>query len=317
MADHFVAFWNVENLFDVLDSPRRTEKLQRTLQGELTGWTQSVLDRKVRQLCSIIVQMNEGKGPDLLGVCEIENRYVLEALRDGLNALNRNYDIVHADAEDHRGIDVAFLYDRDVFTAQETFFHFIVKRYATRDLVQVNFQTAQGNRFVVVGNHWPSRSSGQLESEPYRIIAGETLAYFHQRILEQLGDDTAVLAVGDFNDEPFNRSLVEYALADRQRRKVTQARNPKFFNLMWPIVGQGIGTHYYDNYANVLDQFLANAPLVTGSAGVEIRPDTAKVLRFPEMVSSGYPGPIRFGRGSSLDRDGFSDHYPIAVRVQE
>jgi hypothetical protein len=39
----------------------------------------------------------------------------------------------------------------------------------------------------VSGNYWPSRSGGQLESEGYRAIAGETLGYFHQRILRCTG----------------------------------------------------------------------------------------------------------------------------------
>lgn len=79
--------------------------------------------------------------------------------------------------------------------------------------------STQHNRlFVVVGNHWPARSGGNLESAAYRAIAGETLAYFHERILEVKGVETPVLAMGDFNDEPFDRSLVEYALSTQSRQ---------------------------------------------------------------------------------------------------
>ncbi len=52
--DYFAAFWNLENLFDVANSPRRSEKLRRTLARELKGWTTPVLNRKVSQLASII-----------------------------------------------------------------------------------------------------------------------------------------------------------------------------------------------------------------------------------------------------------------------
>jgi len=318
MPRHHLAFWNLENLFDVQDSPRRTEKLQRTLEGELEGWTRPVLDRKVEQLSSVIAEMNGGDGPDLLGVCEVENRFVLELLVDSLDSLGRDYDIVHANTEDRRGIDVAFLYDPDRFTAGETFNHFIVRRVATRDLVQVNFETADGNRLVVIGNHWPSRSGGQLESEPYRMLAGETLAYFHKRILEELGDDTPVLAMGDFNDEPNNRSITEYALAVRQRQKVINARSPRFLNLMWPIVGEGIGTHYYSNFPNVLDQFLVSRRLLVRSSPVRVLPETADVVRPSRMTADGdYPHPIRYGRKDDVDPDGFSDHFPITVELEE
>src|ERR671914_2916080 len=109
MPDYYVACWNVENLFDEENSPRRTEKLERALRGELRAWSREVLDRKIQQLASIIRQMNGGKGPDLLGVCEIENEFVLDLLVSALGSLNRDYRIAHADTSDLRGIDVAFI----------------------------------------------------------------------------------------------------------------------------------------------------------------------------------------------------------------
>ena len=95
--------------------------------------------------------------------------------------------------------------------------------------------------------------------EGYRDIAGETLSYFHQRVLEVHGPQTPVLAMGDFNDEPFDTSLVRHALSTRQRAKVTDAReNPLLWNLMWPIAGLREGSLYFDNQPNMLDQFLVN-----------------------------------------------------------
>ncbi len=321
MTDYTIAFWNAENLFDVADSPRRTEKLQRTLGKELQGWTQEVLDRKIQQLASVIKQMNGGKGPDLLGLAEVENQYVLELLVAALAPINRNFGIAHSDSPDNRGIDVAFLFDQDRLKAEERFYHFVMRRTATRDIVQVNFRTSGGKAIVVIGNHWPSRSGGELESEAYRIIAGETLAYFHERIRQvQNDDDIAVIALGDFNDEPFSRSLVDYALSERCQTKVVNAQNAKFLNLMWPLMGQNSGTHYFDNYANMLDQCLVSKGLLTGRSGFKTETESIIIFRVPEMVKPGeYPGPIKFGRPSSkdLNMNGYSDHFPILVQVQE
>jgi len=321
MPAHHIAFWNLENLFDIQDSPRRSEKLQRTLGSELKGWTQDLLDAKVRQLAAIIRQINEGRGPDLLGVCEVENAHVLELLRDALAPLGRDYRIAHADTADQRGIDVAFIYDGARYQVPdgEIFSHFVLRRTATRDLFQVNFRTKPAGRLLVaIGNHWPSRRGGELESAAYRAMAGETLAYFHDRIREIHGKDAAIIAMGDFNDEPFDRSLTDYALSERQAQKVLNANTPRLLNLMWPLLGAAIGTHYFDNYANVLDQFLISKGLLTGRAGLIAQPESVQVERFPEMVSGGdYPDPIRFGRGDGVNRDGFSDHYPISVVVDE
>jgi len=212
MTTLHISWWNLENLFDVENSLNRSDKLQRTLKNELKGWNQSVLDKKLDNLAAIINKLNDNYGPDLLGVCEVENREVVELLKSKLN--RKNYDIVHFDSKDGRGIDVAFIYDTEILSHGEIFSHFIMKRTATRDILQVNFSIKQNNKtLVAIGNHWTSRSGGELESEPYRMIAGETLSYFHERICEKLGDDVGIIAMGDFNDTPYNKSLMNYALS--------------------------------------------------------------------------------------------------------
>lgn len=328
MADYYIAWWNVENLFSIENDPNRSDKLQRTLTGELKGWNQTVLNKKLAQLASIISQMNGNTGPDILGVCEVENANVLALLVAQLSTLGRNYKVVHSDTKDRRGIDVAFIYDNAKFKvkAAEVFNHFILRRNATRDLLQVNFYTKpSNNRLVLIGNHWPSRRGGEQASEPYRIIAAETLAYWHERILEIHLADQAILAMGDFNDEPFNRSLVEYALSERVEKRVKskRSRNPYLFNLMWPFMGQGLGTHYYSGLPGMLDQFLVNRPVLRSDSPFEISSNPIEILKFPEMViASGKNkgGPRRYGRpsaSSQYDPDGYSDHFPIGMTILE
>ena len=316
MPDYYIGFWNLENLFDIATSPRRSDKLKRVLKKQLRGWSASILNRKIKQLAAVIVQMNQGAGPDILGVCEIENDHVMQKLVDALRPLARNYAIAHHDMSDNRGIDVGFIYDADLFTPENQWSHFIVKRYATRDLFQVNFRTAAGRLLVLIGNHWPSRSGGQYGSEPYRIIAGETLAYWHQRILELRGKDTAIVALGDFNDEPFSRSIREYALAMQARPQVTRARTPKFLNLMWDKMGEGRYTYYYSGQLSFLDQFLVSKGLVTGNSGMRVLPATVEVVEFPGMTDT-KGAPIKFGKGTSTGPAGYSDHLPIGMVVRE
>jgi predicted extracellular nuclease len=323
----YVAWWNLENLFDEENAPvaRRPEKVARAIGRDIEGWTPQLRDRKIAQLASVIAQMNNGAGPDLLGVCEVENRFVLDLLAAAVTAIvpGRSYQVVHADTDDDRGIDVAFLYDPTrltVPTADAVFFHVVMRRNATREIVQVNFTTnSAGRTWAVFGNHWPSRSGGQAESEGYRDIAGETLAYFHERVLEVHGPDTPILAMGDFNDEPFNTSLVTHALSTRQRQKVINAHTvPRLWNLMWPPAGVPEGTFYFDNEPNVLDQFLVNKNMAVQDAAIAIKPDTVKVLIFDGMSTGAYHIPRIFGgMGKDVDEDGYSDHFPIGVEVME
>ncbi|RMI09712.1 MAG: endonuclease/exonuclease/phosphatase family protein [Calditrichaeota bacterium] len=323
MPTHYLAWWNVENLFDVVDSPTRPAWLQRALNRELTGWNEAVLSRKISQLARIIRQMNEGRGPDVLGLCEVENRAVLDRLLQALQLPGRNYAAAHHDGSDQRGIDVAFIYDADRFTFEQDFFHVVLKRAATRDIYQVNLRTADGHALILIGNHWPARTTGVLRTEPYRIIAAETLSYWNERIFEIRGRDIAIVVMGDFNDEPFSRSITEYLLATSSERKVINSRIPRLFNLMWPLLGQEIGTHYYDNFPLLIDQIMVSRGVLTGRSGfrLERRPEggyAVAVEMFPEMVSTGYPDPIRFGRPAErLNENGFSDHYPVSLRLVE
>ena len=135
-----------------------------------------------------------------------------------------------------------------------------MRRNATREIVQVNFRThgrtAPGRCSATTG----PRAAADSSSRPATAhIAGETLGYFHQRALEVHGPATPVLAMGDFNDEPFDTSLVTHALSTRQRQKVIEGDTPRFWNLMWPLIGDPPdGTFYFDNEPNLLDQFLVN-----------------------------------------------------------
>jgi endonuclease/exonuclease/phosphatase family metal-dependent hydrolase len=339
MNEYYVAWWNVENLFEVEDYPDRSDKRRRTLKNELKGWTKEILDKKLSQLSKIISKMNNSNGPDILGICEVENKSVIEKLLNNLSNLQQHtYHIAHADTKDERGIDVAFIYDSNKFEIEKDqhtgtdliFSHFIVKREASRDILQVNFKTKPlGNRLVLIGNHWPSRSSGQYESEPYRIVAGETLSYFHKRILEEnkTGEEddeeeeqnTPILVMGDFNDEPFNRSVTDYALATTSMLKVKLSKEaPRLYNLMWPIMAKGVGTFYFNNFPNFLDQFMVSRGIVIAKK-IRVNENSTEIIAFPEMVKGQYKVPIKFGRpsGNSLNENGFSDHLPISVTLEE
>jgi predicted extracellular nuclease len=313
----FLAFWNLENLFD-LETAARTDKLRKLIAKDLAGWNEEFLGAKLTQLSKVIRSLHGGSGPDILGVCEVENERVLQKLINQIAADGgRQYAMAHADTGDNRGIDVAFLYDPKIAAVPPgaLYQHWIVKRYATRELFQVNFNI-DGQLLILIGNHWPSRSAGQYESEPYRMTAGETLSYWVERIQEEHGEEAPIVALGDFNDEPFNRSLQEYALSTHDRARVLGGRNPYLFNLMWPILSAGKGSHYYSGQWNVLDQIMVSRGILNGKSGWQLggeaQIEAVSVMRYPRRI-----GPRRFGLSpSERDRDGFSDHYPVSVLLE-
>ncbi len=337
-----VAFWNLENLFAPEGFPGREPWIAKSMQKDLKGWSETLFKRKIAQLASIIVRMKEGAGPDILGVCEVENRYALQTLADQLNQAlpGRSYQLIHVDsARDQRGIDTAFLYDAKQFTAKldELFSHWVMRQTGTRDITQITFVAPSGKQLVMLANHWPSRSSaigdGAEYSSGFRATAGETLAYWLGRIREVKGDNTAVIALGDFNDEPFDKSITIHAQGLRDKGDVTRTRSARFYNLTWEYLTLMTqdrkgnprllnGTLYFGSDASLFDQILISTGLLTGKSGWRTVDGSARIEAYPTMVSHRVgEGPIRFGLPSgdvaaNVNLDGYSDHFPVSVRIE-
>jgi len=335
----FTAFWNLENLFAPANYAERPEWLARKMRGDLRGWSNALFRHKLKQLASIIEQMNEGNGPDLLGVCEVENEYVLQKLCAILNEriAARDYQPVHVDAtRDLRGIDTAFIHDSRTLRAnrEEIFSHWVIRRTGTRDITQATFVTNGGAELIALANHWPSRGGDNLgSSSGFRAVAGETLGYWHERIREIKGTDAAIIAFGDFNDNPFDRSMTEHARATRELRDVTSARSARFYNLSWHYLEQPAidrrgrqrslnGTLYHRSNGHVFDQILVSPGLVRKGGAFRALLHTPRIEAFAEMIDTkASPAPIRFGlpKGNprkNVNRDGFSDHYPVSLTIE-
>ncbi|MBU2584830.1 MAG: endonuclease/exonuclease/phosphatase family protein, partial [Bacteroidetes bacterium] len=170
--NYYVAFWNLENLFDTVDDPKNSGD-DEYLPTSSSMWDNEKLDKKQSNLSKIIRSMNDGEGPDILGVCEIENRDVLEQM---INKYLRDldYDIIHYDSPDSRGIDVALIYKKDLFKYIGSRAINVPIEGMTRDILRCELE-AEGETLHIFVNHWPSRRGGEIESEPRRIKAATTL----------------------------------------------------------------------------------------------------------------------------------------------
>ena len=317
-----IAWWNLENLFNH-ETATRDDELKSKLKSELKGWTASIRDRKISQLASIIELMFNGDGPAVLGICEIENEDVVKKLADAINISGRDYQVASHESDDARGIDTSFIYDKNKLTVVSTDHQVVIKRSATRDLFWVRFSVvnAAGTEFVAVANHWPARSAGQYASEPFRILAGETHAYIISGLLDedQDGDkNLPIISMGDYNDEPFNRSLQEYTLGTRDPGRVRYSRSGHMLNLMWPLMqGHDPGTYIFGSDWNMLDQFLVSYGMLRTASKVRVNRESVNIFK-PEILKASGGKLRKFSRPSAkkgADLDGYSDHFPITVEL--
>jgi predicted extracellular nuclease len=314
-----IAFWNVENLFDRENDPYRPPELQSALASELRGWTAAIRDQKIANLASIVDLMFNGQGPDLLGICEVENEAIVQRLAGQISIPGRNYGVVAHNSPDARGIDVSFIFDQNTLQAANPSHQVVIKRTATRDLFWCTFTVSATNRnFVAIANHWPARSAGQYASEPFRMLTGETLSFVLSGLLAN-NSNLPILAMGDFNDEPFNRSMQEYLLGTRDPGRVTRSPVARLLNLMWPLMqGDDPGTYLYSSNWNMLDQFLVSKQFLKNTSKVKLV-DGSTALFKPQQMKGPAGTAKKYGRPSRpsrFDQTGFSDHYPVVMKIK-
>jgi predicted extracellular nuclease len=115
-----ILFYNVENLFDTFDEPGKNDN-EFTPAGD-RRWTSFRLQEKISNLYKAITAAGEWYMPAIIGLCEVENSYVLELLVNNTGLKNAGYKIVHRNSPDIRGIDVAVLYRPEEFLLVENSF---------------------------------------------------------------------------------------------------------------------------------------------------------------------------------------------------
>lgn len=350
MPEIKAAFWNLQNLFDTTASDLATD-LEFTPEE---GWTKEAMDAKIANLAEIIKLLHGGTGPDLLGLAEIENHSLAEKL---VAATGRtDLQVVHADSPDLRGIDTCLIYSSAVFKKPlkgAIKSHAMHLRYPTRDIFEVELVVkATGRRLLVLVNHWPSRSQGKFETEPLRIATAERCGgvvddylRFNRADFLALPDTAAtrqaiidrwnrnVLLMGDFNDEPFDRSILDGLQATRDLDRMEEdvkipagknkpaaagylGRQAHLYNCMWPHLGRADeGTHYFSgstNTFNLLDQIIVSRGLLHGVQGLKIDLPSVEIFRAPPMAGGVWKRPMAFDRKT---RRGYSDHFPVQCRL--
>lgn len=307
-AEYYLAFWNVENLFDTEDDPAVAQDEEFTPLGP-KKWNQERLQRKLGNLARLIRSMNDGKGPDLLGLAEVENRRVLELLVEQLRPLRRRYEIVHQDSPSGRGIDCAILYDAGVWDLNQARFH-AVRRIdpPTRDIVEVELRSAQAESLYVFVNHWPSRTHPDSD----RIQAATTLRERLDKLFATSPGADAIV-MGDLNDFPDSPS-VKGTLRGVADPKLAVAG--RLYNACWPWFKNGEkGTYVYKDKWEVIDQVLLS-PGLLDTQGWQWKPDsTEPVLVVTDQLfdpaGDPRPRPNRSFSGDRFHPSGYSDHLPI------
>ena len=260
-----VAFYNLENLFDTENDPLTYDD-DRTPDGK-DHWTEEIYQDKLKNMAKVMAEIGaevSGSAPTIIGVCETENRKVLEDLVNQETLVEQDYGIIQFDSPDRRGIDVALLYKKKLFTpthykAKELLIYDDndkSKRVFTRDQLVVSGML-DGEKIHLIVNHWPSRSGGEKRSRSKRIKA----AKLNRQIIDSIFSDdpyAKIITMGDLNDDPSNTSVKDHLNA---KRKANNLAIKELYNPMEDLAKQGYGSLAYRDSWNLFDQIIISTEL--------------------------------------------------------
>ncbi|MCF6365151.1 MAG: endonuclease/exonuclease/phosphatase family protein [Bacteroidales bacterium] len=307
-----VGFYNLENLFDTIDSPDTYD--YEFLPSGKKVWTGERYYKKLNKMADVISQIGDEVikgGPHILGVSEIENRSVLEDLIKMPQLKSSNYGIIHYDSPDERGIDVGLIYRKDYFKILHTSSHVLKFSFDSTDETRAQLVVTgiyDGDTLNFIVNHWPSRGGGQKISEPKRNAAGDLSRLLVDSILF-LDTDAKIIVMGDLNDNPDNESVKKHLFSNRHINKLKPG---ELFNPYYNVYKRGVGTTAYRDAWSLFDQLIISQGLISEDRSSFVYWKT-NIFRKKFIISTegrykGYPK-----RTFSFDlfQNGYSDHFPV------
>lgn len=328
---YVIGFYNLENLFDTYHDEGKND--YEFLPDGANKWTEARYEKKLSNMAKVIRAMaDENKAyHTVLGVSEIENRHVLEDLVVQEQIADANYQIVHYDGPDRRGVDVALLYRPDQFKVIEsesipfdfnsTKIKFTLSKeeqdyFRTRDILMVR-GTIDGEMFAFYVAHLPSRIGGK--GADLRSRGGEIM-YEHSMELMKKYPGIKIVVMGDMNDNPTDESMAVYM---HGKESIKDVGKEDFFSPFTSMLKAGYGSLAYRGEWNIYDIILVNEALVKAKPkSLKIMPIVkgkyyGRVFNKPFMVqqSGQYKGtPFRtFSSGTFIG--GYSDHYPTYIVI--
>jgi predicted extracellular nuclease len=311
---HPIVFYNVENLFDTLDSPGIND--EEYTPSSKKEWNTAKYNDKLDKLAKAITTPKNNR-PLLVGLCEVENTHVVRdlILTAPLNA--SKYRIAHFDSPDGRGIDVALAYDLERFyvlhqEAVPVVFMDPTER-PTRDILYVKGLLKDSLELHVFVNHWPSRYGGEEASRPKRERAAIALRHKTDSILN-VQPTANILIMGDLNDHP-NNVAVELTLGAKHPVKSPES---SLLNLQYPAHDRGEGTYNYKGEWGILDHIIVSNNLYQGKNKLKVKPQVSHIVYEEFLLYKNKDGQASPSRTYGGDKyfGGYSDHLPIYLYLQ-
>lgn len=314
-----INFYNLENLFDTIVDPDtrlhgREDFTPFSSKRYNTEKYYKKLDNLARVLSEIALEIDP-MGSAIIGCAEVENEGVLKDLVNRPALISRNYQIVHFDSPDERGVDVAFLYRPDCFKLVKSWVRHensLPKGDKTRDMLAIEGYLDGELMFFIV-DHWPSRRGGQKRSAPLR----DTVAKHDRDVIDSIllvHPNAKIVFMGDLNDDPVNNSVYKFM---RAKGDVSKLKEGDLYNPFYSKFKEGNGTLAYNDSWNLFDQIMFTKSLLNDSKGFKFEGAFIFKKKYMFQQSGRFEGyPLRTYVGDEF-MNGFSDHFPTYIIISK
>ncbi len=309
-----VAFYNVENLFDTIDNPQTRDNDH--LPASKISWNTKRYEHKLNNISKVMSAINMHGFPTVFGLAEVENRQVVEDLIHTGKLKNAHYKILHKNSPDVRGIDVALLYQPNIYQPVKT--RFIRIQFPsepdnpTRDVLYSKGLVYGKDTIHIFVNHWVSRYGGREKTDALRRFTGHLLRLMADSIFN-VDPNANILIMGDLNDNPTDKSLT--VALGAQAPDMPFAKK-QLYNLAIKPFKAGEGSLYYKGW-DLFDQVIVSTALVGGYNGIKTDSFKEEIFKKSWMLFHSKNGPAVPNRTAGRSYyGGYSDHLPVIVRMK-
>lgn len=308
-----VMFYNTENFYDTIPNPAVND-ISFTPSGEL-HWNSFRYLKKVEDVSKVISSVGGKYPPAIVGLCEVENKTVLDDLVKNSSLSRHKYKYTMTNSKDARGSNVALLYQRDQFKyiSKKTYRPKLDGMTNTRDILHVSGMLVSGDTLDIFVCHFPSRTQGVRKTEENRCKVADLLRKNIDK-LEAKRVTPRIIVMGDFNDYPDDRSMKTHLKAERFPLAGRKINDLVLYNLFENKYSDTIQSYKYNGKWGYLDQFLVTGTLLNDNSTCYVHPKEAFVfspdflLTYDEKYG-GYKPHRTYSGWTYLG--GISDHLPI------
>lgn len=310
-AEIIVAFYNTEKFYDIIDNPDNEDDNEFTPEG-VKKWDNKRYLKKVEMVAKALSSISENNPPAVLGLCEIENNTILDDIIKNEKLVPFNYKYIYKNTTND--LDIALIYRNDIFKAL-TYKKIPVNsndpEIDLQSILYVKGIFLPSDTVFIFVNHWKSRKGANTND--LRQITAKTLKEQIEELFDK-NENAKILVMGDFNDEPTDKSIFRNLEANNKRKNTDKDELYNFFYDINNLSPEG--TIYRKDKWYLFDQIMVSQELVNEKKGLTAEYNSGSIFKQNWLLTDNSKADELIPKetyGGDTYIGGASDHLPVYV----